>query len=190
MSQSASRAAEGFPELMAPACGHICPRLCLAGSLSSLCPAGRSPARVRPHTLRILPQSPPTSHQLHRALALPDHRAVECWVGGVAVSVFSKLPLLPLQLLIPCLSMHCIVCKVLPHLPFHLTPKAVLGAGQGGDNTPFCRRGEGSSKKQAALFRVTCSARRWLRQKVGWSRPVPPHGTASPLSGVKTLGEQ
>lgn len=69
-----------LPRVTAPACGSAClgPELPL--------PAGRSPGGVRPHTLIILHQSPPPSHQLHRALALPDHRAVERWWGRCYLS--------------------------------------------------------------------------------------------------------
>lgn len=72
------------------------------------------------------------------------------WGGRICLQ--QTLPLLPLQLLIPCLSMHCIVCKVLPHVPFHLTPKAVLGAGQGGIIPPFAEE-----EKEVLRSKLPCS---------------------------------
>lgn len=102
--------------------------------------------------------SPPASHQLHSLW--PRQTTGLLHTGGASgICLPQTLPLPPLRLLTSHLCVSFTVCKVLPHLPFHLRHKAVLGTGQGRDNTPFYRKGKGSSKRQGALSKVMCSAR-------------------------------
>lgn len=102
--------------------------LCLAGGINlqvslagSLIPPSQqaTPRAGSDHTSRlILHRFPPSSHQLHGALALPDHRRLSERTRPAGSSP-ATLPSQLLPLPVPRLCVHFILCKGLSHLAYY-----------------------------------------------------------------------